>query len=131
MGKTTRHEPTTHEKARRPIGEERAYTIPPDFDPRAYLSNAWGVVGGSGGEPVRVRLRFKKETAYCLREGGLEARLTLGTDNYRFPRELLSWVQSWGPRIEVLEPASLRQRWLLEARQVLEEYAGWQEYPLR
>lgn len=121
----------------RPIGEERAYTIPADFDPRSYLSNAWGVVGNSGGEPVEVRLRFKKEAAYRLREGGypdmelldlpeggLEVRFTVGTDNHRFPLELLSWVQSWGPRVEVLEPENLRRRWLEEARQVLGEYAG-------
>lgn len=41
-----------------------------------------------------------------------------------FPLEILSWVQGWGPRVEVLAPENLRRRWLEEARQVLEEYAG-------
>lgn len=118
--------------------EEGAYTIPASFDPRAYLSNAWGVIGASGGEPVEVKLRFKREAAYRIKEGGyphlhitqhhpdggLEVRIIAGTDKENFPLEILSWVQSWGPRVEVLEPQSLRERWLSEAKQVLSEYGG-------
>ncbi|MBO1437418.1 WYL domain-containing transcriptional regulator [Meiothermus sp. CFH 77666] len=114
------------------VGEPGAYTIPKDFDPRHYLSNAWGVVGSSGGAPVEVRLRFRPEAAYRILEGGypnlriasrlpgggLEVCITVGTTGDNFPLELLSWVQSWGPRVEVLEPEGLRQRWLEEARQV-------------
>jgi len=114
------------------IGEPGAYTIPQDFDPRQYLSNAWGVIGSSGGSPVEVRLRIRPEAAYRILEGGypnlriasrlpdggLEVCITVGTNNDNFPLELLSWVQSWGSRIEVLEPANLRQRWLSEAREV-------------
>lgn len=116
----------------RAVGEPGAYTIPKDFDPRHYLSNAWGVVGSSGGVPVEVRLRIRPEAAYRILEGGypnlciasrlpdggLEVCITVGTTNDNFPLELLSWVQSWGPRVEVLEPQSLRKRWLEEARQV-------------
>lgn len=112
--------------------EEGAYTIPASFDPRAYLSNAWGVIGTSGSKAVEVRLRFKKEAAYRIKEGGypnlqvirhypdggLEVSIVAGTDKENFPLELLSWVQSWGPRVEVLAPESLRRRWLEEARQV-------------
>jgi predicted DNA-binding transcriptional regulator YafY len=90
------------------------------------------VVGSSGGVPVEVRLRFRPEAAYRILEGGypnlriasrlpdggLEVCITVGTNNDNFPLELLSWVQSWGPRVEVLEPASLRQRWLWEAKEV-------------
>lgn len=114
------------------VGAPGAYTIPEDFDPRDYLSNAWGVVGSSGGVPVKVRLRIHPEAAYRILEGGypnlhiasrlpdggLEVCITVGTDNNNFPLELFSWVQSWGSRIEVLEPASFRERWLLEAQQV-------------
>ncbi|MCL6527698.1 MAG: WYL domain-containing protein [Thermaceae bacterium] len=116
----------------RTVGEPGAYTIPASFDPRAYLSNAWGVVGSSGGQPVEVRLRFRPEAAYRIEEGeypnlriasrlpdgGLEVFLTVGTNHEGFPLEILSWVQSWGPRVEVLEPENLRRRWLEEARQV-------------
>ena len=108
------------------------YTIPETFDPRTYLSNAWGVIGTSGGAVTQVRLRFISEAAYRLREGGypnllleetapdgkLTVSLQVGTDSSGFPLEILSWVQSWGPRVEVLEPEMLRTRWLSEARQV-------------
>lgn len=108
------------------------YIIPESFDPRIYLSNAWGVIGTSGGAVTRVRLRFMPEAAYRLREGGypnltleetlpdgsLTVSLLAGTDSRGFPLEILSWVQGWGARVEVLEPELLRQRWLEEARQV-------------
>ena len=116
----------------RTVGEPGAYTIPQDFDPRHYLSNAWGVIGSSGGEPVEVRLKICHDAAYRIEEGGypnlrivskfpdrsLEVSITAGTDHNNFPLELLSWVQSWGARIEVLSPQNLRERWLEEARQV-------------
>ncbi len=108
------------------------YTIPQGFDPRDYLETAWGVIGTSGGETVTVKLRFAPEAAHRLREGGypnmkierelpddaLEVSIQAGTDDEGFPLELLSWVQSWGPRVEVLEPLNLRERWLEEARRV-------------
>jgi len=115
------------------LGEAGAYSISTDFDPKKYLSNAWGVVGSSGGEPVLVRLRFKPEAAYRLSEGGypdmsleyqpdgsVEVELLVGTTNDNFPLELLSWVQGWGPRVEVLEPENLRRRWLEEAKMVVQ-----------
>jgi predicted DNA-binding transcriptional regulator YafY len=119
------------------MGEAEAYKIPQDFDPRKFLSNAWGVVGSSGGEPAQVRLRFQPEAAYRIEEAGypameriylsdgrVEVRFEVGTNKQNFPVELLSWVQGWGPRVEVLEPESLRQRWLEEARQILDAYGG-------
>jgi CRISPR-associated helicase Cas3/CRISPR-associated endonuclease Cas3-HD len=120
-----------------PVGPTEAYEIPPSFDPRAYLSDAWGIVG-SEGRPVRVRLRFLPQAVWRIREGGypnlkeLEQRddgslvveLAVGADEEGFPIELLSWVQSWGPRVEVLEPEFFRQRWLEEARAVVERYGS-------
>ena len=114
------------------LGGEAAYVLPQDFDPRAYLSSAWGVIGNSGGGLIRVRLRFSKEAAYRIREahypgleiehqdegGVLQVSLTVGTDNAGFPLEILSWVQGWGSRVEVLEPQNLRTRWLEEAHKV-------------
>lgn len=110
-----------------------AYEVPPTFDPRQYLSNAWGVMGASGGPLATVRLRFFPEAAYRLEEGGyvnltveekqadgsLLVSLPAGTDSQGFPLEILPWVQSWGPRVEVLEPEALRRRWLEEAQQVM------------
>jgi CRISPR-associated endonuclease/helicase Cas3 len=117
------------------VGPTEAYEIPESFDPREYLSDAWGIVGG-GGNPVRVRLRFLPQAVQRIREGGypnlkeleecddgsLVVEVAVGADEDGFPIELLSWVQSWGPRVEVLEPDFFRQRWLEEARAVMERY---------
>lgn len=116
------------------IGAPQAYPLDdPAYDPQNYLSHAWGVVGQSGGGSVRVRLRIKKEAVYRIleesypsleigvkdKEGNLEVGLTVGTYSDGFPLEVLSWVQSWGARIlDVIEPKSLRERWIKEARQV-------------
>jgi CRISPR-associated helicase Cas3/CRISPR-associated endonuclease Cas3-HD len=48
--------------------------------------------------------------------------ITVGADSDGFPLELLPWIQSWGPRVEVLEPQSLRERWLEEAQAVVDLY---------
>lgn len=114
---------------------DESYTIPDDFDPRAYLSGAWGIMGASGGPVITVQLRFAPEAANRVREGGypnlrvtaelpdggLEVSVQAGTDGRGFPREILPWVQSWGPRVEVIAPEALRQRWLMEAQQVAAE----------
>ena len=112
---------------------ENSYAIPENFVPNEYLSAAWGVMGGRGDKVATVRLRFKPEAAPRIREGGypnltitedledgsLEVEIKAGTDNAGFPREILPWVQSWGPRVDVLAPKALRERWLSEASDVV------------
>lgn len=114
------------------------YTIPEDFDPRAYLSTAWGVIGTSGGPTVEVRLHFNAEAARRIDEGGypnlevtsrhsdgsIDVRILAGSDSSGFPLEILPWVQSWGAKVEVLAPEALRQRWLEEAMQVAVQAAA-------
>lgn len=110
------------------------YEIPEDFDPLRYLSKAWGVVGATDRPPVKVRLRFAPPAAHRIREGGypnlvivadfddgsLVAELEAGTDRAGFPKEILPWVRSWGPSVDVLAPPALRQRWLQDAATVAE-----------
>jgi predicted DNA-binding transcriptional regulator YafY len=112
------------------------YKIPERFDPTEYLSDAWGVTGKSDGETVTVKLRFVPEARYRIEEGGfpnvrsrqdlpdgsLEVEITAGTDSTGFPRELLPWIQSWGPRVEVIEPHNLKERWLEEAKAVVDQH---------
>lgn len=105
------------------------YTIP-KFNPKTYLSTAWGVVGTSGGPTVTVRLKFLGESAERILEGGYPnmtvakvdeaviAEVVVGTDDDGFPLEILPWVRSWGPGVEVLGPEKLRRRWLEEARKL-------------
>ncbi|RDI95816.1 CRISPR-associated helicase Cas3' [Meiothermus sp. QL-1] len=94
---------------------------------------------------MRVRLRFAPEVRGRFRErmypnlqilGQLEGGYTLveiqldpGSHTDEFPLELLSWVLSWGSRVEVLEPPSLRQSWLAEVRAVLERYGNTSSFP--
>ncbi|MEW6421540.1 MAG: WYL domain-containing protein [Deinococcota bacterium] len=117
-----------------PVTLRESYTIPESFNPRDYLSDAWGVIGGSA--PVTVRVRFAPEAAYRVLEGGYpnasdpliypdgsaELEIRAGTDHTGLPRELIPWILSWGPRVEVLAPEPVRQHWLAELRATLRRY---------
>ncbi|BCZ93072.1 DNA-binding transcriptional regulator (plasmid) [Thermus thermophilus] len=119
---------------------DETYEIPPDFDPNAYLRRAWGVVGVRE-EGVEVRLRFAPEAAWRVLEGdypglhleeelpdgSLLARLEAAPFKGGVPWEVLAWVQSFGPRVEVLSPPELRRLWLEEAERVLALYGNRQE----
>ena len=112
------------------------YEIPDTFSPQEFLEGAWGLVGAHE-ERVAVRLRFTPEAAprilendypgleieKRLEDGSLIARLEVGADAEGFPIEILPWVQSWGPRVEVLEPENLRTRWIEEAKRLVEGLA--------
>jgi predicted DNA-binding transcriptional regulator YafY len=112
------------------------YGIPDSFDPKAYLSNAWGVIGSSDTDPVLVRVRFAPEVSERLEEGGipnavtqekvvdgwLEVTIRAGVDDQGLPRELLPWVLSWGQWVDVLEPAVLREAWLENLRGALSRH---------
>lgn len=114
----------------------RTYTIPEDFTPASVLSGAWGVIG-SAYDPVDITLRFAPEAAYRVIEGGYpgmtepeiqndsSALVTIraGVDNTGLPREVIPWILSWGPRVEVLGPENVRQHWLGELRAALENAA--------
>ncbi|WP_117237793.1 helix-turn-helix transcriptional regulator [Thermus sediminis] len=119
---------------------DETYKIPEDFDPSAYLNRAWGVVGVRE-KGVEVRLRFAPEASWRVLEGdypGLEvegelpdgsllARLEAAPFKDGVPYEVLAWIQSFGPRVEVLSPPELRGLWLEEARRLLELYGTRQE----
>ncbi|PTA68503.1 helix-turn-helix transcriptional regulator [Deinococcus arcticus] len=109
-------------------------TYEPDarFEPKAFLSDAWGVIGG--GESIRVLVRFAPEAAYRVLEGGfpnaqivkrdgfVEMEFSAGTDAKGFPLELMPFLLSWGPRAEVLGPPHVRAHWLQELRETLRRY---------
>ena len=119
---------------------EETYEIPKDFDPSAYLNRAWGVVGVRE-KAVEVRLRFAPEASWRVLEGdfpglaveeefpdgSLVARLEAAPFKGGVPWEVLAWVQSFGPRVEVLSPPELRRLWLEEAKRLLDLYAPRQE----
>ncbi|MFC5847228.1 helix-turn-helix transcriptional regulator [Deinococcus petrolearius] len=108
------------------------YEPDPDFDPRAFLSDAWGVIGG--GSTVTVTVRFAPEAVYRVLEGGfpnatlirrdgaVEMEFRAGVDSAGFPRELMPFLLGWGPRAEVLSPPEVRAAWLGELREALSRY---------
>lgn len=93
------------------------YTIPPDFDARALLADAWGI-WYTEKTPVTVRLRFHPNVAARVQETHWHrsAVTTLQPDGYLLweaqiaePREMLPWIRGWGGDVEVLAPESARE----------------------
>jgi proteasome accessory factor B len=94
---------------------DETYTIPPDFDPQAYLASAWGIM--TGDHIVKVVLEFSPAVSSIVKErrwhasqdiDDLEGGGLLLTIKVSEPREMLPWIRSWGDEVEVLEPPELR-----------------------
>lgn len=93
------------------------YEIPPSFDPRELLADAWGI-WYSENEPVEVVLKFHPRVASRLLETRWHRSQKLDEqgDGYVIwsarvaePREMLYWVRGWGADVEVLAPDALRE----------------------
>jgi predicted DNA-binding transcriptional regulator YafY len=111
------------------------YTIPDDFNPQEFFRHAWGVTGQSDGKTITVQLRFAPEAARRLEErdfpnmtiraeldGSRLVTIRCGVDKSGLPLEVLAWVLTWGPRVEVLKPEALRTRWLEDCAEVIHRY---------
>jgi predicted DNA-binding transcriptional regulator YafY len=138
---TTRHNAVRTFKLSRmqncQVIEGSSYEIPKSFDSNKFLEHAWGIIGRSDGETTDVLLKFSPEVKRRLEEGGFpnmeirrdnpdgsrEVWIRTGTDNNGVPLEVLVWARSWGPQVEILEPQSLREIWLADARAIVERYA--------
>lgn len=115
------------------IKPPRRYTIPPDFDPRETLADAWGI-WYTEEEPVEVILRFHPRVALRVKETQWHPNETVeeqpdGSLLWRAriaePREMLPWIRGWGADVEVLAPAELREELIGEARRLARMY-GWE-----
>ncbi|WP_345466026.1 CRISPR-associated endonuclease Cas3'' [Deinococcus carri] len=114
------------------------YRIPDSFDPTAFFRSAWGVVGAQGNKTVRIELRFRADAAYRILEGGYAhldtpsrqpdgsvlASVQAPLDGSGLPREVMPWILSWGPRVDVLGPPDIRTHWLAELREACGQSAG-------
>ncbi len=104
------------------------FEVPEDFSPRQLTGNAFGLIDDA---PLMVRVRFGPEVAHLIRErrwhptqrlqeepdGTLLLELSAAGE-----KELLSWLYSYLPHVQVLEPPALVDRF----------YAGlWQGLTLR
>ena len=107
--------------------------VPPEaFELKQHLSGTLGVYAANSDEQIRtVRIRFAPEAARYIREhnwhesqqlesqadGSLICSLELAS-----LREVESWVLSFGPRAEALEPPELREALINSLRQALGSY---------
>jgi proteasome accessory factor B len=107
------------------------YSIPDDFDPVAFLEHSWRIM--TGDQPVEVVLRFVAEVEPYLRERTWHPSQEIVSDPddrliMRFaiaePLEMLPWIRSWGPQVEVLAPGWLRERVADELKKAAEQYNG-------
>lgn len=104
------------ERIRAITATDRSFTPRDDFDFERYTAGNFGVVA----EPaVRVIVRFTRKWATQIRErtwhpsqsirelenGGVELEMHVGGAD-----ELVSWILSFGPGAEVIEPTTLREQ---------------------
>ena len=101
--------------------------------PRTFARPATVQIGQSERNQARtitVRVLFDREIARWVREGrsyyvtseeetedGLLVTLMI-----RQPSEIMQWLLSWGSRVRIVEPDSLRERLAEEARAMLQNY---------
>ena len=102
-----------------------------DFNPKHLLKGSLGVFVGR--ESHKIRMRFDSFAAQLVRERQwhetqrieelpheeLELSMSL---NSLF--EIERWILSWGPHVEVLEPAQLREQILAKAEGIAAAYSG-------
>jgi predicted DNA-binding transcriptional regulator YafY len=107
---------------------ETTYTVPSEFDVTTYVGQTWGVLRGSDGPVERVAARFDADAANWVRhqswhpsqaasehaDGGLTLFFECVVTN-----ELVRWLLSFGGRVRVEAPASLRDELVKEATAVL------------
>ena len=110
------------------------YHIPADFDVDAYMGSGWGAMRGGTGEPVDVVLRFEPQAGQWVSEeywhssqeaevqpdGSVLFKLRIAA----ITPEFVNWLLYYGGRVEVLEPAELRERVAGEHRRAAALYCG-------
>lgn len=109
---------------------EFPFERPRDFDLDAHFRGAFAIV--TGDQPVRVRVRFTGTAARYVQEKRMHETQTVtlrddGTAEATFELtstlEIRSWILSFGPAAEVLEPSELRQEIRQDLSAALEYYA--------
>ncbi len=104
---------------------DQRFEVPDDFSAADLTGTAFGLINE---EPMRIRVRFSAEVAYLIRErtwhpsqqiseepdGALVLSFEAGGE-----KEILSWLYSYIPHVEVLAPASLRAAFRAALQQAL------------
>jgi predicted DNA-binding transcriptional regulator YafY len=111
-------------------GPAHAYVLPPEYHPRRYFADRFGL-GGSNEKPETVELVFSPATAALagarlwhpsqtltpLPEGALRIALFVSVSP-----QLVSWILEWGPGVKVEAPATLRAKVQSELAAALAQY---------
>ena len=109
---------------------EFPFRRPPDFDLDAHFRGAFAIV--TGDKAVRVRVRFTGTAARYVQEKRMHPSQSVtlddeGTAEVTFELtstlEIRSWILSFGPAAEVLEPQALREEIRQDLRTALAHYA--------
>ena len=110
------------------------YDVPSYFDRKRYLTSGWGMAHGHLQEKtVDIVLAFAPEVAPEIKEKlkhtGQGMRMTADhrcVVNIQVSdlKELLPWIRSWGPKVEVLEPRALRDAMADEAAKLMVLYGN-------
>ncbi len=105
---------------------QEAAEVPTDFSLREYFGNAWAVFRGE--KTYDVELRFIPAAARLVaetnwhhsqrmkphRDGSVTLQFTVdGID------EILHWLLAWAGRVEVLQPAELKERFVEKLQQAI------------
>jgi proteasome accessory factor B len=102
---------------------DQTYDIPFGFDPDAYLSTSWGIMHGEA--EVEVVLQFSGAVASRVKESVWHPSQELDdlvdggcllTVQVSEPREMMPWIRSWGPEVEVIAPPAIKQAIAADAR---------------
>lgn len=110
-------------------------SIPKRRDPSlvAAIGRSWGIIWAEGEDAHEIELRFSPRVATRVREavwhpsqrteplpdGGLILRMAVPS-----LVEVLPWIRSWGPDVEVIRPAGLRSTVAREAAALARLYRG-------
>lgn len=107
------------------------FEIPDDYTPEAYFSEGIGIWRGTDCEDVRLALT--ESAARNARERswpGFSHWTTRPDGRYELALEIpvtpevKAWIASWGPTIEVLEPAWLRDEMIEQLEATLQQYTA-------
>ena len=104
------------------------FETPPDLSLEKLLGASWGIMWG---EEAEVKLRFTAGVARRVKEsiwhpsqriedladGGCVLTMCVGST-----LEITPWIRGWGPDVEVLEPAELREKFKEWANKAYEMY---------
>ncbi|WP_460049880.1 helix-turn-helix transcriptional regulator [Spirochaeta dissipatitropha] len=102
----------------------------PEEEMRKRLKQAWGI-WSSDEAPHEVRLLFDSTVALRVKETHWHHSMSvidlpdgkLGfTVQVAEPREMYPWIRGWGPAVQVLEPAWLREQHIADCRAMAEMY---------